>query len=191
MNAPIKVPKADYQGIATAYATTPIKLREVALLYGVSREAIRLIVLSVDPDAAWKHHRVVATATAQKAKQASWDKLTERCAEALAEDRHCVVCDAWVIRTTGTITCSPDCTEIWKVLRSFDQSEEHRRHKARTTLRSDWADEVAKSWARLVLSDSPPPANRRFLVPGSKRAQIIAAHRPEAYKELTAWAKQL
>ncbi len=183
MSSPIIVPKAHYKRITAEYATTPVTFEEIGDRYGVTREAIRKIVKAVDHDAANKHRQAVSTARSKREDEKAWDKLTEYCAQALAEDRHCAVCDGWVIRLTKT-TCSPECTEIWNVLRTFDRNELHRKQVARYILKSESADRVAKDWANAVLSDSPPPRNRRYIRPGSKRSRIIATHRPEAYREL-------
>ena len=40
-------------------------------------------------------------------------------------------------------------------------------------------------WATKMLGPNPPPPNRRYLMPGSKRSELIRKHRPAQYEMLT------
>jgi hypothetical protein len=66
-----------------------------------------------------------------------------------------------------------------------DNPDEHRQQEARVYLANP--DKYAGApieWAGRMVSDNPPPRNRTYLVPGSKRAAVIRKYRPELYDEL-------
>jgi hypothetical protein len=83
------------------------------------------------------------------------------------------------------LECSPECARVYLILRTFDDHEGHRRQTARSYLASPEKYEASVlEWSKAMLSDNPPPPNRRFLIPGSARSEIIRKYRPEQYAAL-------
>jgi hypothetical protein len=146
----------------------------VAEEYGVSRERIRQIV----PQGLEKSR------TAERSRTRLELRLAARAQRALAEDLRCDTCGSWILRRS-TSTCSRECREALDILRTFDDPDEHRRSMAQTYLNNpDRYSDVNVEWAKRMLGPNPPEKNRTFLVPGSKRAELIKKYRPEAYAKL-------
>jgi hypothetical protein len=105
--------------------------------------------------------------------------------ERLNEEIVCAVCGGWVIRrrrgprSTSEAefpTCSRECAETIEVARwrvSNDLHERHRRYVARSILNHPEGKSVSKiGWAKAMLSDDPPPPNRRFALPDSNATRV-------------------
>lgn len=183
------VPVMDHERIAKrrlAGAT----LQEIADDYAVTRERIRQIVKEYDPTipAQVKSERKRTHSLRLRADLDA--QLREQMQEALDFDLKCVVCGAWVLRlnrgkTGMNVTCSPEHAEAWPILRTFDETDEHRRHVARTILRNPEKHSESKvRWAQRMLSDNPPPPDRRFFHEGSQRAELIRKYRPEQFQAI-------
>jgi hypothetical protein len=175
---------ADYQVVADEYATTDISMEELGARYGTTRERIRQIIAKIDPAIPDRRKAQRQRAKAEQEANEVWTKFWKRCASALAENRRCKTCNGWIIQNKK-LTCSTECFEAWLILRIFDDPDDHRRSMAKVILRSpDKYPEVKLNWARRMLGPNPPERNRVYLVPGSKRAEVIKKYRPEAYAEL-------
>ena len=149
----------------------------IAALYGLSEARVKdLLAVHMPADERWAIYR--AECAAEKAERRSPRRLAEllrRCAEA----KPCVVCRAWVLRGPKRLTCSPACAKAWTVARYQLDDEQHDRHRlcvARVYLRSpEKYSERHLAWARRMLSDDPPPPNRRYVMPGSRAAEVVDA----------------
>lgn len=175
--------KVDGELVNILYASGDVNLVQLANLYGVSRQAIDHHITS---ETRAEREVVMMRIRAEKGERRLWERLAARMRLALDNDRICVVCDCWNLRGPKQVTCSSECAKAYLQLRSFDDYQNHRNHLAKTILNKPGAYKPAQiKWAKAMLSDDPPPPNRRFLIPGSKRAELIKKYRPEAYAELT------
>lgn len=182
------IPKSDHQLIADRYRRGET-YANIGADYGVTRERVRQVIKDTDPAAIAVKKRVAETAKITKQEEREWEKLQSLAREAIARDLRCVVCGAWVLRTRRRPgrehTCSTEHADAWLTLRSFDEHEEHRRHAAQAILNNaDHYDSGKIERAKAVVAGKAPPPNRRFFVPGSKRAQIIKKYRPEEFKAI-------
>ncbi len=176
----VKVPSSDYGEIERLYSIEGLTLQEIGDRYGVTRERIRQIL----PRGASNAQRV------RRYNQKRTTRFLAACQRALDMDLKCKTCGGWILRmTTGSLppmNCSADCSQAYLMLRHFDDHEGHRREMALTLLASPEKYKQSQlDWAEAILGPDPPPPNRRFLIPGSKRAQMIAKYRPEQYAALT------
>jgi hypothetical protein len=173
-----KLDPGAYSEIARRYTTTDDTLQDIGDDYGVTRERIRQI-LPVGVKQAKKLN--------QEARRRS-DAFNAACQRAIDNNLVCVVCSSWILRRASggvhTITCSPECAEAWLHLRTFDEFDKHRQQMARTYLANSEKYPRQQEWAKAMLGPNPPPRNRRWVRPGSARAEAIRKHRPELYAEL-------
>lgn len=169
------VPPNERDGIIERVTADPfLTYTAVAEEYGVSRERIRQLV----PPLLEKQRKASRDQTRREL------KLAKRIRRALAENLRCKICDSWILRGS-TVTCSPECQEASSILRSFDDPDEHRRNMAKSYLKNpDRYSPSIIEWSHQMLGPNPPERNRTFLVPGSRRAEVIKKYRPEAYAEL-------
>lgn len=151
--------------------------------FGVTRERIRQILadhLGKDGMAAAKEQNIAVHAAAARATRevAQLAKLLRRIESA----RPCVVCKSWVLRGESRSTCSSECARVWVTGGRLQTPEGHHAHRlavARTILREPTTNRPSKvAWAKRMLSDDPPPPNRRFIVPGSKASRARAVVDP-------------
>ena len=153
-------------------------LQAIGDRYGLTRERIRQILPTGAATVVEKIRRD------RKRTQKRTQKFLAACQRALAENRKCQVCKGWILRNTK-VTCSHECAEAYLPLRHFDEHEEHRRETARTYLaKPEKYKKSLSEWAEKMLGPSPPPPNRRYLVPGSKRSELIRKYRPAEYEML-------
>lgn len=175
-----QVPLADHDYIVERYLTTEASLEEIAAEYDVTRERIRQIVADYEPDAFQIKRANVGLNAIER-------EFERRCRYALENDLRCVVCDSWVLRGPKRKTCSSECAEAWSILRTFPEitGNYQRRNQAKTILSNPEAHPPSKvEWAQKMLSDNPPPPNRRFFQAGSKRAETLRRFRPDIYAQI-------
>ena len=176
----VKVDPDSHDEIERLYSIEGLTLQEIGDRYGVTRERIRQIL----PRGASDAKRV------RRHDRKRTNRFLAACQRALDMDLKCKTCGGWVLRTTTTgpwppMNCSVECSRAYLVLRHLDDHEGHRREMARTLLGSPEKYEQSQlDWAEAMLGPNPPPPNRRYLVPGSKRARVIAKYRPEQYAAL-------
>jgi hypothetical protein len=146
----------------------------IATRYGLSRQRVRQKVSRV-ASAADRRANNAARERARRARR----REVER-AEALerGDAPTCVLpwCDRLVRRGR---TCSPEHSHEWEVVRFHIDPAAHQRHRvamARVKLANPDATDADRAWARRMLSDDPPPPNRRFRRPGSEADLILKAH---------------
>lgn len=164
--------------IARVYLENPfITLKEVGQRFGgITNEAVRQHVALFDPDGDERKKRRAERERikAEQQARADWATLRERSEKA----EPCPVCGCWVLRGSFYVTCSPECAKVWTLVRfrlAEDIHEQHRFNQARTILRRPEKYKSNQvSWAKRMLSDSPPPPNRRFVWPSSKTTAIVA-----------------
>lgn len=179
-----QVPLADHDYIVERYLTTEASLEDIAAEYDVTRERIRQIIADYEPDA----YRIKRANLGLDALPTAIEREFERrCRYALENDLRCVVCDSWVLCGPKRKTCSSECAEAWPILRSFPEigGNYQRLNQAKTILSNPEAHSPSKvEWAQKMLSDNPPPPNRRFFQAGSKRAETIRRFRPDIYAQI-------
>lgn len=99
--------------------------------------------------------------------------------ERMATAQRCRVCPAWNLRGQRFLTCSTECTKVWVVGRyqiDDGERERHRTAQARTILADPERYPASRAeWARRVLSDDPPPPNRRWRVANSAATRAARA----------------
>jgi len=149
-----------------------IPVKQVAKRYGVSCQTVSQVA----------HDRGINTRQLQ-AKLRHQGALYAKVMAAMASATVCPVCMGWVLRSAPgrrpgeRRMCSPDCSETWRVGRyaiSDDAREKHRLACAMTVLRRPEkykAAELAK--AEEMLSDNPPPPNRRYRLPASESTAML------------------
>jgi hypothetical protein len=160
---------------------TGATLAEIAAEHGVTRQRVDHIVrryASASERAAIR--RAVERRRSAAERERSVAEAAERareCAEAREDGRICPICGACVVGR-GRRTCGGECAERWEVVRRVldeDSHEAWRRANARIVLRDpERHPRSVVEHARAVLSDDPPPPNRRFVRPGSRVAQVLA-----------------
>ncbi len=175
----VKVKVDDYGEIERLYSTEGLTLQEIGDRYGVTRERIRQIL----PRGASDAKRV------RLRHQKRTKRFLASCQRALDDDLHCRTCGGWILRgvkrMVPPLECSTECARAFAVLRTFDDHEHHRRQTARTYLASPEKYKASVlEWSEAMLGPNPPPPNRRYLIPGSERAELIAKYRPEKYAAL-------
>lgn len=146
----------------------------IAALYGLSMDRVKdLLVVHMPTEERRAIYRAeCAAGVAERKSQRLLAELLRRCAQA----KPCVVCRAWALRGPGRLTCSPECAKTWAIARlqlDENENEKHRRSLARMYLANPEKYSRHVEWATLVLSDNPPPPNRRFVVPGSRAAAVL------------------
>lgn len=175
-----KIDSEDHGEIERLYSEGELTMGEIGDRYGVTRERIRQIL-------------PLGAATANRTRRRK-EALTERflasCQRALNLDLHCRTCGGWILRGPNRmiphLECSPECARAHDILHDFDDHEGHRRKTARAYLASPEKYKASVlEWSEAMLSDDPPPPNRRYLIPGSARAEAIRKYRPEQYAALT------
>jgi transcriptional regulator with XRE-family HTH domain len=140
-------------------------LQELGEYAMISRERVRQILRrnGVSIGELRAEHKAAERAERQAARQAE--------IEAAKVDLTCPVCQAVFRRKPGHPNqrpcCSKECSEVIassaRVYISPEEYEKHRRSVARTVLKDPRKHSRAKvAHAKRVLSDDPPPANRRF-----------------------------
>ena len=142
--------------------------------YGVTRERIRQIL----PKGAGTVVEKI------RHDQRRTQKFLAACQRALNENRVCQICGGWILRGYAK-TCSGECSKAYLVLRHFDEHETHRHEQARTYLaKPEKYKGPQVEWAKKMVGPNPPPPNRRYLQPGSKRSELIRKYRPAEYEML-------
>lgn len=167
--------------ILRLYRDEGLTLREVGNRYGLSHERIRQIATAQDPGAKETRRRLKAAKRAEQRRR----ELDRR----LADAEPCRICGKPVLRGRNRLTCSPSCADSWRVVRYQLDPEFHkrfRRTQARWILRNPRKHAPGQvSWARSVLTRDKEP-NRRFLVPGSRTAQVLKRVAPDVFAERSA-----
>lgn len=161
-------------------------LAQIADKYGVTRQAVSLALYRAGVS------RRELERKQNEARRA--ERRLERCLalmqEAIDNDWHCTICGAWVIRPyrnpiVKIRTCSPECGKALRGPARFRVSDEayeaRRRSQAKSILRhpEKYAASAA-DWAERMLSDNPPPPNRRYSWPTSKASQAFEELRKRA-----------
>ena len=148
-------------------------LAEVGAQHGVSKERVRQILRGVmrpGDDALIERARV-----RRRERERAAD---ERRREAECPTRRCAVCRGAMPACKAGRTCSSDCARAWAVVRRHLDPDAHHRHRlvqARRILRDPDAHKPSSvAWAERMLSDDPPPPNRRFVLEGSEAARVLA-----------------
>jgi hypothetical protein len=159
--------------ILRLYRDKGLTLEQVGGRYGLTRERVRQIVARLDPQAKATRTRILAEHERDRR---------------LAEAHPCRVCGKPVLRGRRAQTCSPKCAEDWRVVRYQLDPEHHRRFRqvqARSILRNPRKHPPGQlSWARAILTGNAAP-NRRFVVEGSRSAQVLERVAPELFAERT------
>ena len=169
------IPNSHLVELERLYVEEGLTLQQLGDRYGVTREAVRLRLPS----------GLSAIRLEKKAVRRTARAFLMRCHRALVDNRVCPVCGSWVLRGgETTVTCSSECAEAWPILRSVDDPDSHRRQMARTFLAKPGAYKPsAVVWAKKMLEDNPPPRNRHYFTPGSKRSAIARKYRPELFED--------
>lgn len=85
----------------------------------------------------------------------------------------CSVCGVEHCSSRKAKTCGPKCAEARRQLRTT--TDEYRIVQARSILRrADRVPAARVEWAKRMLSDTPPPPNRHYSKPGSKRHAVLS-----------------
>ena len=171
-----KINPDHYPEIERLYLDQGLTLAEIGDRYGVTRERIRQILPP----------QIAKTRRARRQNRIRTKAFLSTCQRALDENLVCSICHGWILRKTGNVTCSPECRKAADTLRTFDNHEHHRRQLARSILaHPDRHPALNLEWAEAMLEPDPPPPNRRYFRPGSKRSELIRKYRPEAYAAIT------
>lgn len=86
----------------------------------------------------------------------------------------CAVCKTERCSRQDGKTCGPRCAEAW--LQLLTTTDRHRIYNARSILRRADREPPSKvAWAKRMLSDNPPPKNRRYRTRNSHRAEVLEA----------------
>lgn len=156
-------------------------LQEIADEFGVSKERIRQLIqrylaaTGTSPEEirrAKKRDRRAATASRDA--RAIYEELLRR----MSAGRHCEICGGYNLRDKRTKTCSTECAALMKTTARYwtspERHENHRRQVAQSVLRhpDKYSDRTVEH-ARAVLSDAPPPPNRRYV---SRSNRDLARH---------------
>jgi hypothetical protein len=157
-----------------------LTMTEIGDRYGVTREYVRqcLKARGVSSKAVFAKRRRLKRIEAGKV---PLDVVLAAMASAVP----CAVCGGWVVRegprnpSQPTRTCSPECAGIWPIIRYRHNPEVHDRQRvanARRFLAHPERYTPSKlRWAERMMSDNPPPPNRRFAVPNSLATKALAA----------------
>jgi hypothetical protein len=129
----------DHEFAANLYASEPdLSMRDLAAMFAVSHEAIRLAVLDHRPDAR-ESRRAIAAERKRRALEAQVEVAPR-----------CVVCHGPNLRAMRgkgkSITCSHRCAKLWLKARLWLDPEQKRRHRlawARSNLRTGRNVELA------------------------------------------------
>jgi len=150
-------------------------MEELGAQEGLTRSRVQQLLAPLLAAAGLTAQDVRRRLLAQAHSEAALAELLERCASA----RPCEVCGAWVLRGGKRVTCSPACAEVWRKAWWLVSEEEHQRHRlsvARSILRHPEGKKPSQlAWARQMLSDAPPPPNRRYVQPDSWAAAATRA----------------
>ena len=163
--------------IVDAYLAAPgdakPTLAELGRMVGVTRERARqfLAAAGIDPSA------VRADVYARRRLAALRAELLA--AMAAAQTRPpCRVCGAWVIRRSAVATCSAECSRAWQRYKLILDADAHHRHRLASALailaHPDRRRPSEVAWAQRMLSDDPPPPNRRYAI--TNRDVFAARH---------------
>lgn len=175
------------QTIARMYLEGDVTLEEIGLVYGVTRERIRqlLVLMGITKQTILtKRERYLAEARDETYKY-SLEKLLERCANA----RVCITCYGWVLRSEKFKTCSNECAELWRVARyqlNEEAHEKQRQRSAKWTVRNE-TDPRKLASAKRILAHAPP--NRRYIISGSLTNQayqraLVLREQVQKYKAI-------
>jgi hypothetical protein len=113
--------------------------------------------------------------------QTQFEKVAAEFTRRITLGRRCPVCQGPNLRAESLKTCSTECAQVWQSSRRYWLSpEEHERHRvqqARTILRHPERYKPSSvAWAHKMLSDNPPPPNRRYVINANKeKARVIGA----------------
>lgn len=177
------IKREQWQEIADWYLSDlDASMETIGQHYGVSRERIRQIISQIEPEA-----QEIRAALAREKELLSLEaEFAAACQVALAEDRRCVVCDSWVLRSGNAyLTCSTECAEAWVLIRDVYEVDggRHRERCAKAILNNPKLyKESLVEWAQAVKDGSAP--TRRFVVEGSKRSEALKKFRPEIYEKI-------
>lgn len=145
---------------------------QIGAKYGVSRERVRQVLAKTGFDG----RAAKARANRERIEAERLSKCLAVMQRAIDEDRKCTICGAWVLRKGPAKTCSQACAELLRgdarLYVRPEQREQHRFNVAKSILRNPKGKRPSQiAWAKRMLSDNPPPANRRFSVPGSRASE--------------------
>lgn len=155
---------------------------QIAAEFGVSftRERVRQIF----ERAGIAHTTTKRDARARARLARQRDRLLVAMADALTRPP-CRICGAWIIRGSKYSTCGPDCAAEWVRVRYLIDPDEHHKHRiriARMIVKNpDKYGGSKLAWARRMLSDNPPPPNRRYVVRNLDYADRVKRATPLAY----------
>lgn len=151
----------DMAAVGAAYGLSAARVKDLLLVHMTADER-RAIT-------AWRH----AVTLEERQAQRQLETLCQRMETA----KPCVVCGAWVLRDPYYTTCSPECADAWVVSRyrlSDDHRERQRMQNARSILRHAENRKPSEvEWAKRMLSDNPPPPNRRYALKGSRASEAV------------------
>lgn len=135
---------------ANIYAEHPeMSLRDVAALFGVSHEAVRLAVMEHRPDAKERRRVITLDRNNQTSKRET--------------AKPCVVCLSPNVRGIGNPrvrTCSPRCSRLWSAARYYLDEESRRRHRI-SMAKYGLNIPQKQAWALKVLSVDGASLGRR------------------------------
>jgi len=157
---------------------------EIARDFGISRQAVQRRIARA---ATTRQRRRAAYAQIRRAdrerSEAEAARLQALEDAAREAGRLCPICGKPLLREAAR-TCGGECSVRWRSARYRLDPDSHERHRiamARTILRRpETRTEAEVDWARRMLSDDPPPPNRRGPVKDSVASAIVREVRGEA-----------
>ena len=152
-------------------------LEEIGADHGITKQRVAQVVRRLASPA--DRQRIRRACDNRRRREAAEVREAERTARrlaAVARGHYCPICRALLERESQR-TCGGECSAKWAVVRRHldpDQHEAHRRAIARSILRHpESRTEAQVAHAHAVLSDDPPPPNRRFTLPQSAAARVL------------------
>lgn len=151
-------------------------LEEVAARHGLTKQRVDQIIRRVaSPRDRQAIRRARQARRRRERAEAERVEAEARHEAAVARGQHCPVCNR-LLECQSCRTCGGECAEKWGAIRRHVDPEAnlaHRRARARAVLARGGRSEAEVEHAHRVLSDDPPPPNRRFVVEGSRAHQAL------------------